>query len=179
MKSTYGDTAACRRHEGQAQHVDGYQVAALEGEADGTSFGIWRQTPCKDLLGRQPGHAIGARRHTRSLVLPDRPNAIKSARQDQREQPTRPAFTATPSAQRPARAGWHGRWGPAALGDAISESLDGQHPFDRVRARIEVACPFMESTTARGASSSAWSAPRGRPPEIRLSRSSVMPISPS
>ena len=49
------------------------QVAALEGWCRCQSLGIWRQTPCKDLLGDSQVMPAGApsSRHTRSLVLPD------------------------------------------------------------------------------------------------------------
>ena len=76
-------------------------VALLEGWCRCQSLDIWRQTPCKDLLGRQPGHAAELQRHTRSLVLPDSQRTYK-------KRPTRPKgttrrvrHTATPSSSVP------------------------------------------------------------------------------
>ena len=77
------------------------QVAALEDWYRCQSLDIWRQTPCKDLLGRQPGHAAELLWHTRSLVLPDSQRTYK-------KRPTRPKgttrrvrHTATPSSSVP------------------------------------------------------------------------------
>ena len=66
-------------------------VALLEGWCRCQSLDIWRQTPCKDLLGRQPGHAEELQRRTRSLVLPDSQLTYKKRPIRPRKQPTRPA----------------------------------------------------------------------------------------
>jgi len=73
------------------------QVAALEGWYRCQSLDIWRQTPCKDLLGRQPGHAAELQRHTRSLVLPDSQRTYKKRPIRPKETTRRVRHTATPS----------------------------------------------------------------------------------
>ena len=72
-------------------------VALLEGWCRCQSLGIWRQTPCKDLLGRQPGHAKELQRHTRSLVLPDSQLTCKKRPIRATETTRRVRHTATPS----------------------------------------------------------------------------------
>ena len=76
-----GDTGACRRNEGQAQHAE------LSSSCVGRlylpqSLDIWRQTPCKDCLGGQPGHAGGSSNIEAHAVWSSlTPNSrIKSAR---------------------------------------------------------------------------------------------------
>ena len=73
------------------------QVAALEGWYRCQSLDIWRQTPCKDLLGRQPGHAAELQRHTRSLVLPDSQRTYKKRPIRPKETTRRVRHTATSS----------------------------------------------------------------------------------
>ena len=98
-KSTDGDTGACRRNEGQAQHAE------LSSSCVGRlylpqSLDIWRQTPCKDLLGRQPGHmpaGAPSSRHTRSLVLPDSQFTYKKRPIRPKETTRRVRHTATSS----------------------------------------------------------------------------------
>ena len=72
-------------------------VAALEGWYLPQSLDIWRQTPCKDLLGRQPGHAEELQRHTRSLVLPDSQLTYKKRPIRPKETTRRVLHAATPS----------------------------------------------------------------------------------
>ena len=72
-------------------------VAALEGWYLPQSLDIWRQTPCKDLLGRQPGHAAELQRRTRSLVLPDSQLTCKKRPIRPKETTRRVRHAATPS----------------------------------------------------------------------------------
>ena len=72
-------------------------VALLEGWCRCQSLDIWRQTPCKDLLGRQPGHAAELQRHTRSLVLPDSQLTYKKRPIRPKERTRRVRHAATPS----------------------------------------------------------------------------------
>ena len=72
-------------------------VALLEGWCRCQSLDIWRQTPCKDLLGRQPGHAAELQRHTRSLVLPDSQRTYKKRPIRPKETTPRVRHAATPS----------------------------------------------------------------------------------
>ena len=105
------------------------QVAALEGWCRCQSLGIWRQTPCKDLLGRQPGHArrspiIEARAVWSSLT----PNSrIKSAHKTKGKNPTRPAHRDAVPPARPARAAATALARPLPLATP-SRSHNGQHP---------------------------------------------------
>ena len=123
------------------------QVAALEGWCRCQSLGIWRQTPCKDLLGRQPGHAAELQRRTRSLVLPDSQLTYK-------KRPMRPKETTDASGtprRRPTCAsracGSDGACKTAALGDALHVMIGNIH--DRVRTLRGRVPNSLESTTAR------------------------------
>ncbi len=122
------------------------QVAALEVWCRCQSLGIWRQTPCKDLLGRQPGHAAELQRHTRSLVLPDSQLTYKKRPTRPKETNRRVRHTATPSPSVP-RAGGDGACKTAALGDALHVMIGNIH--DRVRTLRGRVPNSPESTTAR------------------------------
>ena len=80
------------------------QVAALEGWYRCQSLDIWRQTPCKDLLGRQPGHAGGSTiLEARAVWSSLTPNSrVKAPDKTKGNKPTRPAHRNAVS-QRPAR----------------------------------------------------------------------------
>ena len=151
------------------------QVAALEGWCRCQSLGIWRQTPCKDLLGRQPGHAIGARRRTRSLVLPDSQLTYK-------KRPMRPKETTDASGtprRRPTCAsracGSDGACKTAALGDALHVMIGNIQ--DRVLRFFGRAFHALEFATRRpSAFRSALCPPL---PENQLRILLYMPISPS
>ena len=75
------------------------QVAALEGWYLPQSLDIWRQTPCKDLLGDSQVMPAGApsSRHTRSLVLPDSQFTYKKRPIRPKETTRRVRHTATSS----------------------------------------------------------------------------------
>jgi hypothetical protein len=73
-------------------------VAALEGWYLPQSLDIWRQTPCKDCFGRQPGHAGGLHhRGTRSLDIPDSQFTYKKRPIRPKETTRRVRHTATSS----------------------------------------------------------------------------------
>ena len=151
-------------------------VAALEGWCRCQSLDIWRQTPCKDLLGRQPGHAAELQRHTRSLVLPDSQRTYKKRPMRPKETTRRVRHAATPS--------------PSVPRTAARRRLQDRSPWrrplgatmgniqDRVR-RLRGRVPSSpESTTARRPSAfrSALCPPL---PENQLRILLYMPISPS
>ena len=81
-------------------------VALLEGWCRCQSLDIWRQTPCKDLLGaaRSRRSSIIEAEHTRSLVLPDSQLTYKKRPIRPKETTRRVRHTATPSHLRVPRA---------------------------------------------------------------------------
>ena len=138
------------------------QVAALEGWYLPQSLDIWRQTPCKDCFGRQPGHAGGSSIIEAHAVWSSlTPNSrTKSARQDQRKQPDAsgtPQLRLTASRAR----GGDGACKTAALGDALLGSATIGNIHDRV---------FVLSTVAH---SIHWSSRRGACPRFGQLRPST------
>ena len=95
-KSTDGDTAACRRYEGQAQHVD--YSSSFVGRKYRCQFSISSARHLQGLLGSQvmPAGAPSSR-HTRSLVLPDSQLTYKKRTIRPKETTRRVRHTATPS----------------------------------------------------------------------------------
>ena len=146
-------------------------VALLEGWCRCQSLGIWRQTPCKDLLGRQPGHAAELQRHTRSLVLPDSQHTIRP-----KETTRRVRHTATPSPSVPRTAARRRLQDRSPWRRPLGATIGNVH--DRVRTLRGRVSNSPESTTARRPSAfrSALCPPL---PEIRLRILLYMPISPS
>ena len=137
------------------------QVAALEGWYRCQSLDIWRQTPCKDLLGRQPGHAAELQRHTRSLVLPDSQRTYKKRPIRPKETTRRVRHTATPSPSVP-RAGGDGACKTAALGDALLGNATIGNIQDRVLRFFGRAFHAQEFATRRPSAFRSAPSPPGK-----------------
>ena len=151
------------------------QVAALEGWCRCQSLDIWRQTPCKDLLGRQPGHAAELQRHTRSLVLPDSQRTYKKRPIRPKETTRRVRHAATPSPSVP-RAAQRRR-----LQDGCPWRRPPCHDWQHPRPCAHASRSRAQFTGVHhGAAPVRVSVSSSPPlPEIRLRILLYMPISPS
>ena len=95
-KSTDGDTAACRRYERQAQHVD--YSSSFVGRKYRCQFSISGARHLQGLLGdSQVMAGAPSSRHTRSLVLPDSQFTYKKRPIRPKETTRRVRHTATSS----------------------------------------------------------------------------------
>ena len=142
-----GDTAACRRNEGQAQHVD-YSSSCVGRLVPASAPRVWRQTLCKDLLGRQPAElhhelvsAQGESGPARML------NAQRG--DDGKEQPgAHPAQSHARPTSRRAAATACTCGCTTALGDALLRHVHWQHPRPCYASRSRAHSP---ESPARGA----------------------------
>ena len=123
-------------------------VAALEGWYLPQSLDIWRQTPCKDLLGaaRSRRSSIIEAEHTRSLVLPDSQFTYKKRPIRPKETTRRVRHTATPSPSVPRALAATALARPLPLATP-SRSHNWQHPRPRVCAFDGRAFNSLEFTT--------------------------------
>ena len=97
-KSTDGDTAACRRHEGQAEHVD-YSSSSVGRLVPMSEPRYLAPDTLQGLLGRTARSCRRELQHrgTRSLVLPDSQLTCKKRPIRATETTRRVRHTATPS----------------------------------------------------------------------------------